>query len=149
MDVCYFFMMAFFLKMAEPGVQPKKSRGPFTRYFSFTRVNPSKSDCVLLSKTCVDINAYLCYRINKIDGRLEGFIVLNGPRTYVGNICRLFPNFLFTHLQPDAYMKLTEGDGFTVEGSHPFQSVSRRLFPEYRRRLFDGEEDDIVAVMDG
>lgn len=74
-------------------------------------------------------------------------MVLNGPRAYADDICRLFPNFLLTHLQPDVYIRLVEGDGFTIKGTHPFQAISKVLFPEFRRRLFDDDEDSIATAV--
>lgn len=97
-------------------------KGLFTRYFSFTRVGFRNGDLELLLRVCERIDAYLCYRVDGV--RLTGFIALRGVRTYVDDLCRLFPNFL---LGPMA--ALTEDDGGYVKiGVRPFNDIRRQLF---------------------
>jgi hypothetical protein len=108
--------MVGFLEVA---MVKKDTRGPFTRYFSFTRVSPNDGDLEMLVDVCFRIKAYLCYKFNKLDGRLEGFIVLHGPRAYVADLCRLFPNFLLQPLKPQAPGRL-KGTG-RGPGAPPIQ----------------------------
>lgn len=143
-DVSYFFKMAGFLEVA---MVKKDTRGPFTRYFSFTRISPNDGDLEMLVDVCFRIKAYLCYKFNKLDGRLEGFMVLHGPRAYVDDLCRLFPNFLLQPLKPDVYIRLVEGHDFTVVGEHPFDEVRKVLFPVFNKRVFDEEEDVIAGAV--
>jgi hypothetical protein len=134
---------------------------PFTRYFSFSRVNPSDRDYGVLFETCTDIDAYLVYRTKHVNGvdRLDGYMVLNGPRAYARDICRLFPNFMVTHLKPDVYSMFMDGGEVNVRGQCPFESIRRKLFIDtvgrdpsgavagLRKRLFDEVEDDVAVAV--
>ena len=124
-----------------------------TRYFVFTRINPSIAEYSHLVKVCEDINASLGYKTVQ-DGeklRLVGFLVLRGPSTVSGAIGRLLPNFIVSPLHflfndgfhwlhtipvgvivtkkrryPDGPMTL--GTVFFNGKAHPFDDLKRSLF---------------------
>ena len=98
-----------------------------TRYFLFSRLNPSQRDYELLKEVCNGIDAYLGYQTSFLGcQRLEGFIVLRGPRTRASNLSGFFPNFyiwaaphgfLFEDLNHDVVFK-----------EHPYKCIRKDLF---------------------
>lgn len=110
----------------------------FTRYFLFTRVRPRDGDYSLLIDTCGKINAFLGYR-TVFDSagvkRLLGFFVLKGPRAFVQNLCRLFPNFNLTPMaseNPLAFFDYIDFDGLVIFfGEHPYRDVRKCLVNIY------------------
>jgi hypothetical protein len=107
----------------------------YTRYFLFTRVNPKESDYALLVATCERIDAFLGYQVlHDSEGvvRLSGFVVLRGPRTFVGDLCLLFPNFNFTPMSDVYELGGVNFDSFPdgtfLLGEHPFVKLRRSLF---------------------
>lgn len=112
----------------------KQQRAKFTRYFLFTRVRPHIGDYSLLIERCGQINAFLGYRtvFDKGVKRLLGFFVLRGPRTFVHNLCRLFPNFNLTPVASDDPLNFFDGVDFSgliiFFGEHPYRNVRKRLF---------------------
>ena len=108
----------------------------FTRYFLFTRVDPKEEDYTLLLEVCKRIDAHLGYRTilgTSVD-RLVGFIVLRGPRTFVADLCRLFPNFNLTPMSDIVELGSFDFDnlpkGTVLVGDHPFKSIRSVLFPD-------------------
>lgn len=108
--------------------QPVKPRR--TRYYEFSRVNPSESDFELLIGTCRRIDAYMGYTIFTEGGRLRlhGFVVLP-HRDEVFNISRLFPNFMFKYIR--CFMakeeELRADSNAIFLNRHPFLTLRRKL----------------------
>lgn len=109
-------------------------RDPYTRYYSFTRINPTPKDYILLATVCRNIDAYWGYRVFR-DGlrvRLSGFLVLRGPRTFVDDIERLFPNFLFINMIGSFEYNFDcvnqHNNKIIGPGDHPFDGIKVNLF---------------------
>jgi len=122
-------------------------RSKRTRYFVFTRVNPSSSDYDRLLGECQRIDASLGYKTIR-DGwkvRLVGFIVLCGRTTIPDDIGRLFPNFNVTSLGPgfqdgfDWMAGVAESEsGFFVDGA-TFNNAIEHPYVQLKTLLFAGE----------
>ena len=112
------------------------SSSPFTRYFLFTRTNPRVSDYELVVRVANKIDAHLGYATVYNGGTrvLKGFIVLRGPRTFVGTLCKHFPNFLLFAVDAmETYFDFnldSVPDGVTMVNEHPFQEVRKTLFKD-------------------
>jgi len=107
-------------------IMPLSSK--YTRYFIFSRVNPSERDYRHLCTECKRINAYFGYRTMR-DGdriRLIGFIVLRGHRTVASDLVRGFPNFSLTGSHYDENFNKDVYD--VVVGEHPFGALKVDLF---------------------
>lgn len=96
----------------------------FTRYFNFTRTNPKPHDYELLKGVCKNINA-ACFMDTIVDSggvtRLQGYMVLWGPRTHKEDLARIFPNFLITPMEQGEFVRLPPGH-------HPFDCIKKKLF---------------------
>lgn len=130
-----------------------RTRGRYTRFFTFTRVSPGRRDVESLIATCKRIDACVGFSTETFDGvvRLSGFIVLRGPKTYADDLCPLFPNFLITPMKPTEYMDF-EGQDFVI-GKFPFDDIRRKLFTDdgcaYKDALRDmGAPDDWTGSID-
>ena len=114
-----------------------------TRYFTFTRTNPTTNDYDMMLETSDRINASIGFKTIR-DGwkvRLVGYIILRGPLAYEEDIARCFPNFLVTKMGPGVEMardwlkSVDTGDPFFVDGfelfnarGNPYQSIKKTLF---------------------
>ena len=111
---------------------PSWKRNKNTRYYKFSRVNPKASDYTLLISRCRAINAYLSYVVvcdgNRV--QVDGFVI-PPHRTVIGNIERMFPNFLVSHIEDFSILeKAMESAGAVVINEHRFKSVKRILFSD-------------------
>lgn len=111
------------------------ARGLFSRFFSFTRVNPKGKEYPMLVRTCERIDACVAYVTIKDGGdrRLTGFLVLRGPRTYADKLMPLFPNFLIKAVKSANYFDVPAG--YVWRGDLPFQDIKRRLFDREGREV--------------
>lgn len=115
-----------------PPPLPSWRRNKNTRYYRFTRVNPKSVDYTLLISRCRSINAYLSYVVTYDGNRVQvnGFII-PPHRTVIGNIQRMFPNFLFSHIDDFSILEREmEGVGATFINEHRFKSIKRVLFSD-------------------
>jgi len=100
----------------------------YTRYFTFTKVNPEEKDYRFLEEECERIDAFLGYSTELYPRRLlRGFIILRGPRTCSGGLYRNFPNFLVTAYHGDNPFNFDEAND-VVRKHHPFESLRKVLF---------------------
>lgn len=105
----------------------RKARGPYTRYFRFSRHGSTKGDADVLVDQCILIDAAVGFKTHRVDGGvcLSGIIVLRGPRTYIGDLQACFPLFKLSILDTDA--DLDSGLMF-ANGDLPFEEVRKSLF---------------------
>lgn len=119
----------------KPVVKPRRSR-----YFLFSRVNPSDKDFKLLSDSCDAIKAeYYGYFVER-EGRgilkkrkttLKGFFVLSHATTFATRLEGWFPNFL-VYSMPESMVSDFDRlpSDLTVSGSHPYKGLKANLFDE-------------------
>lgn len=121
-----------------------------SRYYTFTRINPSGRDIKLLVKNCKAIKAdfygYVVHRVidssNKRKTILEGFFVLSKSPTFSCFLEAWFPNFLIRQMPKDMSIELDElPSTLTIVGHHPYLSC--------RSDLFDSKlSDDDISLND-
>lgn len=102
----------------------------YTRYFLFSRVNPSASDYDLLLKVAKDCDVNIGYK-TVVDGRkrrLSGYFILRGPRTYTWDVCRLLPNFQVVRMLSSIAFDFDFVKYDVVVNNHPYQSLRKQLF---------------------
>ena len=124
----------FFEKMGFP-FNNRSRRGPYTRYFTFSRRAPRSGDYDVLMKGCDAIDAYFGFKDGRGGhgpaARLDGFFILRGPKAYADQFCTFFPNFLIRAMDPTAQNEWDSlGRGLTLVGDHPFIDIRRRLFTD-------------------
>lgn len=100
----------------------------YTRYFYFTKNKPCQKDYDLIINKADELNAFLSYKTNSENNKLEGYFILRGPRAYTDQVCGYFPNFLFTHLTNKHYDQLNNDKEFTRVGDLPFKDITNKLF---------------------
>ena len=109
----------------------------FTRYFTFSRIDPLSDDYNLLFQTSERIDAVLVFktishRQNRY--RVIGFLVLRGRPTCLEDICRCLPNFLVGFLDPrweTGIQWLSSFEAVPIFHNykrHPFSAIKCRLF---------------------
>jgi hypothetical protein len=109
-------------------------RGHPTRYFVFTRVNPTDNDVEVLSKGCASVKAdFYGYTIRNVNAGtktiMKGFLVLSRDSTFENRLAPWFPNFLLTAMP--ASMDANFDDlppEIIVHGKHPYHECKRNLF---------------------
>jgi len=99
-----------------------------SRYFLFSKTNPSTTDYEHLVRECGRIDAAFAFRTTSSSGakRLVGFIILRGHRTVEDDLGRCFPNFLLTQSPYNDDFDTANMD--VIAGSHPFNVLKRKLF---------------------
>lgn len=104
-----------------------------TRYFVFSKVNPTDKDFRLLINNCSAIKAHYYGYLTHYDGTskrktlLEGFFVLSKNPTYPTFLYSWFPNFLIRQM-PACMMLEDINPSVVVVGSHPYISCRNDLF---------------------
>jgi hypothetical protein len=105
-----------------------------TRYFLFTKVNPSDKDVDVLLKGCEKVNAtFIGYHVIQLKTKslLKGFFVLNETTCHTCHIEQFFPNFLLQTMPVvmEIDFKRTEMPlSLKLLGSHPYKAIKKNLF---------------------
>jgi hypothetical protein len=112
----------------------KSERGPYTRYFTFSRCNPRDKDYDVLIGSCDVINAFLGFK-DELDEdgfvvKLKGMFILHGPKAYADQLITFFPNFLLVAMEPDMHDSFNSHNDFTFIGEHPYARIRKRLFSD-------------------
>lgn len=116
------------------------TRPRFTRYFTFTRTNPSKDDIKLLMDRCFEFDAALAFqtkRLSRNKVKLWGFFVLRGNRAFVSQLCRSFPNFLLSPMELSDCTYLDAGGFIYANGDLPYDDIRKQLFPDTDRFIVE------------
>ena len=103
-----------------------------TRYFIFTKVNPTGDDIATLVRGCESIKAeFYGYHVhgNKERKILKGFLVLSQDTTLASRLYAWFPNFLVSSMPTEMGAEFDNmPEGVIVTGNHPYSDCRKNLF---------------------
>lgn len=102
-------------------------RGPYTRYFKFSKWGCLEGDVDTIINECVRIDSSIGFKTRRMHGQslLSGVIVLRGVRTYLDDLQRCFPLLNLSVLNVGD--EIESGLVF-ANGDLPFEDVRRALF---------------------
>lgn len=104
-----------------------------TRYFIFTKINPTDDDFNRLYAAANEVDAFLGYSYNRIGKSnkhsLVGFLILRKSPTNAGRLISHLPNFILKPAKSKDFAKCCKGY-IVLHGNHPLNDIKKLLFEE-------------------